>query len=479
MNKKAAVRYTSPLAGTVFPQGNPFWIVDGLAYDFSEWMKRHPGGAVWFRYTQGRDISALFHVYHRDPERLRNILVKYRIDGFGEKDVLPKMGIPAGTLKPNFDASKDIPKLKLDSEGTLLHAIRRKLDGELSETTIRMYDLAFDAVTLIIVVVHAATLWALVTGGLAAWACVLIFLVTRTALAGAGHYYVHRKKQVWKGNTVLQFEQALFDMNYVSTCLIAMDTHVLLHHAHVGTGADVKRTFFDGVLHLHPLLRVPGYTLNRLGVTILGGILRGIEIALFERDQGIPRVDFWCIRFLLLFELAVCLASGHLLAWVAQFFLCLWFNTFLVGTSHGFEDPDGEKERLAKLPVNMQNDWAAIQICQSYDLYVLGNRWIDVFLTAGLSPHRVHHVLPSQRSGFANIASEAAVKEACIEAAIDWERPRSLLTERIPAVIKHCLLAPTVRRVSNALPGETGSGLGRQLGEFARYIFAGWRGIGV
>ena len=39
---------SSPVTGTVLPVGRPFWIVDGRAYDFTEWMRQHPGGATWF-----------------------------------------------------------------------------------------------------------------------------------------------------------------------------------------------------------------------------------------------------------------------------------------------------------------------------------------------------------------------------------------------------------------------------------------------
>jgi hypothetical protein len=92
--------------------------------------------------------------------------------------------------------------------------------------------------------------------------------------------------------------------------------------------------------------------------------------------------------------------------------------------------------------VPLRNDWAAQQICLSYDLSVVGNRWIDLFLSAGLSPHRVHHVLPWHGSGFANLASEATVREVCAEVGITWERPRNLMFERFPAVMKHYLLCP-------------------------------------
>src|SRR5215472_7009862 len=76
---------SSPHTGTVLPQGRPFWIVDGRAYDFTEWIKLHPGGAMWFRQTEGRDISALLHTYHREPARVRRFLEKYEIEELAGK----------------------------------------------------------------------------------------------------------------------------------------------------------------------------------------------------------------------------------------------------------------------------------------------------------------------------------------------------------------------------------------------------------
>jgi hypothetical protein len=153
-----------------------------------------------------------------------------------------------------------------------------------------------------------------------------------------------------------------------------------------------------------------------------------------------------------LVELVLCIATGHVLAWLAQFVVTLWFNTFLVVASHDFEEETSDDE-LAVIPEPLRDDWAARQICLSHDLSVVGNRWIDLFLTAGLSPHRVHHVLPWQGSGFANLASEASVREACEEVGIAWERPRNLLLERFPAVIKHYLFRPVkAARPQAALP---------------------------
>jgi hypothetical protein len=131
----------------------------------------------------------------------------------------------------------------------------------------------------------------------------------------------------------------------------------------------------------------------------------------------------------------------------------LWINTFLVVASHDFEQPNSEQD-LAVIPEPLRDDWAARQICLSYDLSVVGNRYIDLWLSAGLSPHRVHHVLPWQGSGFANLASEDVVREVCAEAGIAWAPPRNLILNRFPAVMKHYLTCPVKPSFLRALSAQ-------------------------
>ena len=493
---------TSPHTGTILPQGQPFWIVDGRAYDLTEWMRIHPGGMTWFGPTQGRDISAVLHTYHRDPAKLQKILARYEIQGYTEKDILPKLGVPPFLLDPDFDAATDLPRLDYRDEGSLLAEIRTRVNAKFSKKDLRRYDRRFDAMTWAIGASHVAALALLIANVIPAWAFVIIMVLTRTGLAGAGHYHLHRK---WrdKGRVTFPLGKALFDINYVGTSLIGADGHVLLHHPYMGSGADVKKTFFDGMLRLHPLLRIPGYTLHKLGICLSGLSLRARELARFERPKcaAPARADFWLLRAWLLIEIAACLATGHIVAWLIQFVLTLWFNTFLVVASHDFEESETEEE-IAAIPEALRDDWAARQICLSYDLSVIGNRWVDLFLSAGLSPHRVHHVLPYHGSGFANLATEETVREVCAEVGIGWERPRNLIFERFPAVMKHYLLcaikpapprppampppprnqfplqpppppppAPAVVQGRRSVWGE--------VGELFRYAVDGLRGVGV
>jgi hypothetical protein len=61
---------------------------------------------------------------------------------------------------------------------------------------------------------------------------------------------------------------------------------------------------------------------------------------------------------------------------------------FLIVSSHDFE------EERTKADLTPGQDWGVFQIDNSIDLNVIGNKFIDCFLTAGLGCHRVHHLLP-------------------------------------------------------------------------------------
>jgi hypothetical protein len=463
-----------------FPRGldRAFWIVDGVSYDLREWAHQHPGGAHWLMESIGRDITANFHTYHRDPERLRAILAKYRIEDVPEREVLPKMGVPSFLVPADFDAVRDLPKFDFHYPDGLLGSIRQSVNDSLPKKRLEHYDRLFDAVTGLIAIAHIAVLAALVAGAIAPAAAVVGMVLTRTSLAGAGHYYLHRKKPTpGRGGKpgirswLSASSPGLFDFNYIGTFLVGSDGHVLLHHAHLGYGADVKRAFLAGMLRLHPLLRIFGYTLLKLGMCAFAIPYLGGKIV-FQPLKGVPphiRPDFWTVRVFLLFELMVCAVTGHVLAWLVQFALTLWLNTYLVIASHDFENTRGD-ELLGGLPAHLRGDWAAQQIGSSYDLSVVGNRWIDVFLSAGLSPHRVHHVLPYQGSGFANIASEQAVRRACEAAGIAWEPPRNFLLERVPSISKFLFLSR-----APAPPGGDGGPVPGEIAKLFHYVAQGWR----
>ncbi|MGB8686483.1 MAG: hypothetical protein WCD53_03985, partial [Microcoleus sp.] len=111
--------------------------------------------------------------------------------------------------------------------------------------------------------------------------------------------------------------------------------------------------------------------------------------------------------------------------------------TFLIVASHDFE------EAAAKVDSLEEQDWAVLQIKNAYDLTMIGNKYIDCFLSAGLASHRVHHTLPYQKSGFANIISEEIVREEAEKLNVVWLAPKNFFVERLPISIKCYLFSPS------------------------------------
>lgn len=88
------------------------------------------------------------------------------------------------------------------------------------------------------------------------------------------------------------------------------------------------------------------------------------------------------------------------------------------------------------------DDWGKFQLMNCLDLSITGNPWVDCFLSAGLSPHRAHHLFPWQRSGWANVYSTRFVQEAAEKFGYKWEEPRSLQLSRLPSIFSAYILGP-------------------------------------
>jgi hypothetical protein len=88
------------------------------------------------------------------------------------------------------------------------------------------------------------------------------------------------------------------------------------------------------------------------------------------------------------------------------------------------------------------SDWGTFQIEISTDLKVVGNAYVDAFLTAGLGCHRVHHLLPQQRSGFSNAGTLPIVKELWEKRGNKWAKTSHVLFDRFPINIQRYVLSP-------------------------------------
>ncbi|MCV7149076.1 fatty acid desaturase [Mycobacterium riyadhense] len=434
------------------PPGGPpvmsdVWVYNGRAYDLSDWIAKHPGGAFFIGRTKNRDITAIIASYHRDPAIVERILERRYALGRAAtpRDIHPKHNAPPFLFKEDFNSWRDTPKYRFDNQNDLMHRVKARLKEPALAARIKRMDRLFDVVVAVLAIAYFAVQGVRLVEPrwMPLWAFVIAMVLLRSSLVGYGHYALHRAQRGL--NRV--FANA-FDLNYVALSLVVADGHTLLHHPYTQSDVDIKKNVFTMMMRLPRLYRVPVHTIHKLGHLLTGMALRIADVWNMTRKVGVKEgYGSWrnalphflgsaAVRLLLLSEMVVFALAGDFWAWALQFVATVWISTLLVVASHEFEDEDSEPTRAGE-------DWGIDQVEHAIDLTVIGNRYVDCFLSAGLSSHRVHHVLPFQRSGFANIVTEDVLRAEAAKFGVEWLRPKSFVTDRLPKLCRTYLLAPS------------------------------------
>jgi hypothetical protein len=429
------------------PQLSNVWVYKGRAYDLTDWIAKHPGGAFFIGRTKNRDITSIIGAYHCDPEKIERMLERYALDRDATpRDVHPKNNAPPFLFKDDFNSWRDTPSFRFDDKKDLLHRVKARLKEPKLAAHIKRMDRTFNIVVALLCFAYFA-----VQGLRLAepnWMPLPMFVtamvVLRLSLAGFGHYAIHRAQ---RGSA--RYFANTFDINYVALALVTADGHTLLHHPHTASDVDIKKNVFTMMMELPRLYRIPVHTIHKFGHMVSGIPIRMVDVLRITRKVGVGEVygnsrnalphfvGSFALRLLLIGELVAFTAAGDFWAWALQFLATLWVSTFLIVASHDFEEEADEPS------VGDTEDWGIHQLEQAYDLKVVGNRYVDCFLSAGLSSHRVHHVLPYQRSGFANIATEDVLREEAARTGVEWLPAKSFLTDRLPKLGRTYLLSPS------------------------------------
>lgn len=265
--------------------------------------------------------------------------------------------------------------------------------------------------------------------------------------------------------------------------LVTADGHTLLHHPYTQSEVDIKKNVFTMMMRLPWLYRVPVHTIHKFGHMLSGMAIRIVDVFRITRKVGVEEsYGSWRaalphflgsagVRLLLVSELVVFAIAGDFWPGALQFVATLWVSTFLVVASHEFED---DTQGGA---VNGE-DWGIDQLEHANDLTVIGNRYVDCFLSAGLSSHRVHHVLPFQRSGFANIVTEDVLREEAAKFGVEWLPAKGFITDRLPRLCRKYLLTPSRQAKERHWGFVREHCSPAALKASASYVVAGFVGIG-
>ena len=443
----------APLDGIPLPN---VWIYEGEAYDLTEFIAKHPGGKFFIGRTKNRDITPIVNFVHRNPERVKKVIEKYALGRKAtQEDFHPTNWAPGFIFGKGFNSWKDTPQYDSRKGGQLLDRIRTRINKPEMRKKEAQMDFLFNVVSVILVVAYVLVEWLRLslTPYMPLYIFAPLMAMLRISLAGVGHYLIHRPQIGFN-----KIFANVFDINYVPLAMIVTDGHSLMHHPFTQSKVDIKKNVFTFMLELPRYYRVPVHTLHKIAHVLTGMFVRIIEILVLSIRDGIKDLkagvkddNLWPlgfppeyffgsfgIHFILLGELILFAINGDIVAWLGQFFVTLWIGTFMIVASHDFEEEKTqEKENWA------EKDWAVHQIENSYDLTMIGNKYIDCFLSAGLSPHRVHHVLPQQKSGFANIISEDIVREEAEKFNVEWLPPKNFFFDRLPILANLYLGSPS------------------------------------
>ncbi|WP_256875032.1 cytochrome b5 domain-containing protein [Nostoc sp. C052] len=460
------------------PELPNIWIYDGEVYDLSDFIKRHPGGEFFIGRMKNRDITTLVNIFHPNPEKSKRVLKKYALGRKARpEDVHPKYNAPPFLFREGFDGWRDTPKFNFQNQEQLLNRIKTRINEPEMKKKIEQMDFIFDVVTIILLVVYilVQVLRLNFMQYMPIYLFVPLMAALRISLTGAGHYLIHRAQV--RLNKVFA---NIFDISYVPMAFVVTDGHTLMHHPFTQSQVDIKRNVFTAMLELPRFYRIPVHTVHKLGHVLTGMFVRLIEICTLafkfgvkdmygSWQRGLPHyIGTFSMRIILVGELILFWMNGDFGAWLAQFILTLWISTFMIVASHDFEEEE----------VDPSEDWAVSQIRNSYDLTMIGNKYIDCFLSAGLSPHRVHHVLPYQKSGFANIISEDIVREEAEKFNVVWSKPKNFFFDRLPILVTHYLLGPSRSAKENNFGLLKEHFHPQQLMTSAKYVIQGFLGIG-
>ena len=383
-------------------------------------------------------------------------------------------------FKDDFNSWRDTPKYSFDNKDDLMHRVKARLAEPALAARIKRMDTLFNVVVVLLAIGYFAVQGVRLAEPrwMPLWAFVIAMVLLRSSLVGYGHYALHRAQRGL--NRV--FSNA-FDLNYIALSLVVADGHTLLHHPYTQSDVDIKKNVFTMMMRLPRLYRVPVHTLHKFGHTVTGMAVRIADVWNMTRKVGVKEgYGSWRnalphflgssgVRLLLVSEMVVFALAGDFWAWALQFVATLWVSTFMVVASHEFEDETEES-------VVVGEDWGVDQVEHANDLMVIGNRYVDCFLSAGLSSHRVHHVLPFQRSGFANIVTEDVLREESAKFGVEWLPAKSFVTDRLPKLCRTYLLSRS-RQAREQNWGFLREHLSpAALKESVNYVAGGFAGIG-
>lgn len=384
------------------------WIsIDGLVYDVTEFIDKHPGGKEMILLSVGREATDLFNSYHPFTDRPRKVLAKYKIGSlatFEHPVYKPDSGFYQEATQAILEYFKSTG---LDSKNPYTGIIRMAP----------------------VYIVFASCYIAIYTmTGLPMWSrfalAVLMGMCQGMPLTGwmhdASHSSIGRSERWW-------WTVGRFALDYVSgsSMLSWRNQHVMGHHVYTNVlGSDpdlpvsleadprrlVKEQAWGSVykwqhIYLPPLYgilslksRVQDFT--EVFSQLKNGPIRVNPISVQDHLRLISSKSLWFFYRVVVPYVFLEVVRGKYLGLI---FLCTEFTTgywlaFNFQVSHISEDAeflfaDMSKREEEKCPAVFEEEWAETQIKTTVDYG--HDDVVAAYLSGALNYQTIHHLFPT------------------------------------------------------------------------------------
>jgi len=401
------------------------WIIEGQAYDFTDFVKRHPGGSAAIGLGQGIDCTELFKTYHLMRAPPESILKKYKVENLDNFDF--------GTSKYSFEEN-----------GFLMTIRQRGRDYFVSNNIDSKGSLFWKSFAIASIFIIGGLYYPAFVMGSVIAAFILGVLKGFTAV-GAGHGMSHFS--LFNKGWINTFVFRACSPMVISTHQIWSTSHIVSHHINTLTPQDlqdnypVKRVqpampfkWFHRFQHVYIwlvyLFGVPLWTMSDL-VESIPVLFTGRHA--MRHFTILQRLENTCVLALnILITIAM---PFFFLTWWRALIVCLVSNIptsimLVIQIAVNHEVPECASKTD---PNNTKIDWGVHQVLTSHDFGVEST--IALHMSGGLNMQVEHHLFPSVHySHYPKLAK--IVQQACKE----FDLPYNTSKHIFEAVGKHYTL---------------------------------------
>ncbi|XP_063824153.1 cytochrome b5-related protein-like [Ostrinia nubilalis] len=358
------------LAGKAMDDGaEGLWRVYDKLYDFTSFMKRHPGGEEWLELTQGTDITEAFEAHHLNPTTAQ------LLDKFYIRDATTPRNSPFTFKEDGFYK-------------TLKRAVFEELKN-IPKDVSKAADRITDALFVSLLCSSAMAAW--VKNYYVAHVWYIFASVNLALLTVACHNYIHRRTN-WR--------MYLFNMSMWSYRDFRV-SHVISHHLYTNTLMDLEISSLEPVLFYNPRKDKPLY--GKLGfITELLFFPFVFFLSFFKRffsvflRKGFFKKHYrWHDGLGLLLPVCMWIVSGtsvpHVLytwSWIVCTGSLIFYS---IGVNAAHHHPDAIKD--GDQPRSETPDWGEHQVEALLDRKDVNGSVFAVVTLFG--DHALHHMFPT------------------------------------------------------------------------------------